>query len=356
MNSNNLGSQTRWQHLLRGSLAVLSLALLASCGGGKREAFKPGHMYVFGDEYSFVDISNLSSTTYGLRYTVNVVGNASSTLYDFTSYPSWTQYLAAHYGKTELPCADVSAAGMSMCAAPGATVATVISAINTKSYQKDQLVVILAGTHDILQAYQNFKTGGSIDSLATSLRNTGIALGQKINAIVSTGARVAVATVPDIGLSSYAVGEGALRDYNQPMDCSDAYKPVNTGETSKALSYLTACFNAGLRGTSGIINDGKKIALISTFDWTVLLVRNPGGNGLIDAVNAACTTIPHSVTASYTPSDCHEASSLTTPALASTAVASPLNYLWSFGPWLGPGGHTLLGARAVNQVNGNWGE
>lgn len=363
-----MNSKNRWQQVVRGGLAVLSLALLASCGGGKREAFHPGHMYVFGDEYSYVDIQYSPSSTDGVRYTVNYLRAASTTTYVPLVYPSWTQYLASYYGKAEQPCSSTAASDISMCAGAGTatTVADTINVINTKSFQKDELVVIMAGTRDILNAYKDFKSGCggagcAISSLATTVKNAGIALGQKINAITTTGARVAVATIPDIGLSPYAIGEaggvGALRNYAQAMDCDPAYQPAS-GEYSKALSYLTACFNMGLRGTNGILNDGKKIALISTFDWSILIARSPSSYSIADALDPACAAPnpPHATNATYDPKLCNYDDVTNTSAPSTTAVTYPSTYMWSFGPWLAPGGHAALGVLAVNRVKYIWGE
>ena len=362
-----MNSKNRWQQVLRGGVAVLSLALLASCGGGKREAFHPGHMYVFGDEFSYVDIQYTASATDGVRYTVNHLKAVGGQTAQPLIFPSWTQYLASHYDKAEQPCAATESDAMSMCAGAGAntTVADTVAAIDTKSFQKDELVVIMAGTRDILNAYQSFKAGGSIDTLATTVKNAGIQLGQKINAITTTGARVAVATIPDIGLSAYASAEAGgvanLRNYSQAMDCDTAYRP-GTGEYSKALSYLTACFNYGLRGTNGIVNDGKKIALITTFDWSVLVARNPTGylGTYANAFDPACTTPAHNSSAIFSVSDAvtcnyyyHCSTGTTTTSAATYGTTS---YMWAFGPWLAPAGQAMLGSRAVNQVNLNWGE
>lgn len=361
-----MNSKNRWQQVLRGVVAVLSLALLVSCGGGKRQAFKPGHMYTFGDEYSYIDINQASASnnTYA-RYSVNVVSLVSPITVYSSIYPAtWTQYVSSHYGKDIAPCASTASAQMSLCSVPGQTVADTINTINTKSFQKDELVVIMAGTRDILNAYQSFKSDPSnIATYAANAKQAGINLAQKINAIVTTGARVAVATIPDIGLSPYAISEaggvGNLRNYSQAMDCDATYQP-GTGEYSKALSYLTACFNYGLRGTNGIVNDGKKIALISTFDWSILIARSPSSYSIADALDPACATtyVPHSTAATYTPALCYidAGDTNTSRAASTTAVAYPSTYMWSFGPWLAPGGHALLGSRAVNQVNLNWGE
>lgn len=362
-----MNSKNRWQQWLRGSLIVASVALLASCGGGKREAFHPAHIYVFGDEYSYVDLEPTPSSTDQMRFTVNVVAKPSTTVYNALAYPSWTQYLASYYGRSQQTCSSTASNAMNMCATGGSNVAgpdvaKVISDINTHAYQKDDLLVIMAGTRDILNAYRSFKGDPvNIATYANNAKQAGIALAQKINSLVSSGARVAVATIPDIGLSPYAVSEAGgagsppLRDYQQAMECTSAYQP-SPGEYSKALSYLTACFNNGLRGINGIINDGRKIALIDTFDWSVLVARNPSGYGLVDVFNAACPSVANSSAATYDPTACY-VDTVTTPT-PTTPAQAPTNagqYMWSFGPWLGPGGHSLLGARAVSQVNLNWG-
>ena len=361
-----MNSKNRWQQVVRGGLAVLSLALLASCGGGKREAFHPGHMYVFGDEYSYVDIQYSPSSTDGVRYTINDLTAASATTAVPLAFPSWTQYLASYYGKAQQPCSSTAAGEMSMCASAGATatVADTINAMSAKNFQKDELVVVMAGTRDILNEYQAFKSDGQIDTHASNAKQAGINLAQKINAIITTGARVAVATIPDIGLSAYAVGEvgsvGALRNYTQSMDCDTSYRPGTT-EYSKALSYLTACFNMGLRGTNGIKNDGTKIALISTFDWSIQIARNPANLGVYaDVFDPACSTPAHRTSAIFSTAEavgCNYYVDPSTLAVTTTAATNgTTSYMWSFGPWLAPGGHALLGGLAATRVRYNWGE
>ena len=39
---------------------------------------------------------------------------------------------------------------------------------------------------------------------------------------------------------------------------------------------------------------------------------------------------------------------------AISGISSPSSYVWSWGPWLSPNTHSLLGSRAANQVNNNW--
>jgi len=352
----SLNSKIRWQTALRSSLAVLSLSLLASCGGGKREAFQPGHMYMFGDEYSYIDINQADSNdnTYE-RYSVNWVASLSPTKYS-SIYPAiWAQYVSSHYIKGASPCANTASDQMSLCSAPGQTVADTINTINTKSFQKDELVLIMAGTHDILNQYRNFKADpGNIGTYANNARQAGISLAQKINAIITTGARVAVATIPDIGLSPYAAGEGTLRDHTQAMECSSSYQP-SIGQYSKALSYLTACFNQGLRGSDGITNDGRKIALISTFDWSVLIARSPSSYGVTYPFAAQCASVTHTTAATYDPTTCNY-DAVTDPDNPTTTANVNSTHLWSFGPWLGVAGHQLLGARAISQIDNNWGE
>lgn len=350
-----MNSKNRWQQVVRGGLAVLSLALLASCGGGKREAFHPGHMYVFGDEYSYIDVNQTpsSNNTYA-RYSVNYVTSISPITVYSAIYPwTWTQYLSSHYGKGTSPCANTDADQTSLCSAPGDTVDDTITKIKTKNFQKDELVVIMAGTRDVLNAYQTFKSSGTLDE--AGMKNAGIKLAQKINAIVTTGARVAVVTLPDIGLSPYAVAEDTShghRDPAQSVDCSTGDgRPAATDEYAKAMSYLTSCFNYGLRGANGITNDGHKIALINAFDWSILIAKN---TSVTYPYAAQCASVTHTTAATYDPTTCNYDNVTTPSSPTTTADISGATYLWSFGPWLSIAGHQLLANLAMTRVDYNW--
>ena len=71
---------------------VVSVAMLASCGGGTAqiEPFAPTRMITFGDEWSVI-------TSDGRKYAVNgfLVDNVTR---DCNSLPIWTQVVAAFYG------------------------------------------------------------------------------------------------------------------------------------------------------------------------------------------------------------------------------------------------------------------
>ena len=309
------------------SLAALAgAAALASCGGGEQVVkFAPTRLIAFGDEASVIE--DVSNNANGRKYTVNAVKVDLVTL-DCKSNSTWIQYLANAYAITFAQCnpdAVVSPGGI-MRAAPLATVADVVTQIDTQvassGFSGTDLVTVLAGANDILAQYRQFPTL-SEGQMTVSVEQAGSALAGQVNRIGSLGGKVVVATVPDVGLTPYALAEKAAHT-----------------DTDRAalLTRLTARFNAKLR--LGLINDGRMIGLIFADELIQAMVKNPATYSLFNVIDAVCD-----------PVKAPQVSACTTQTLVLSGSGDV--FLWADSLQLSPGGHKQLGALAITRARGN---
>jgi outer membrane lipase/esterase len=266
---------------LRRAIAVGALALLGGCGGGTSayKAYVPTRMYSFGDE-------NSALTADGLKYSVNgfttaTDGSGVQTL-DCTVQPIWVQSLASAFGLTFAQCnpGHVPSPQAVSYAFAGAEVNDIAAQIDARiaagGFQAGDLVTVLAGGNDVIDLYKQYPARTEAD-LANELAARGKALALQVNRLVSFGAKVIVSTVPDMGLTPYAL--------QQKVDFSDT-------DRAALLSRLTAAFNLQL-GVN-IILDGRYVGLVQIDQQTQAMVRSPGSFGLTDVTDAVClaTTPP----------------------------------------------------------------
>ena len=300
---------------LRRPLAWLlagAAVLLAACGGGTSQiqAFKPPRLTAFGDDAS-------SFTPEGRKYAVNEFGSDGQTL-DCNALPIWIQDVARafNFGFAQCPLTGAETKALTR-AQPGARVADVVRQVDAHvaagGFQNEELVLVLAGTWDVIDLYAQFP-GRSRDELINEARARGARLAEQVNRMVGLGARVVVATMPDIGLSPYGLAQGT--------------------EGAKLLTDLSAALNGRIRAT--IINDGRLIGLVLTDEFVQTAARAPGFFGLNNAKDAVCTAaLP----------DC------STKTLVGGATAGL--YLWANDRTFGTGGHRQLGLLAVARATLN---
>ena len=301
---------------------MLCLALLASCGGGTQvERFVPSRVIVLGDETSVINAG-------GSKYSINATVSATDLALDCKTHPIWVQVLANAYGLVFAQCnptaAPVTGVMLSTPAAKVADIATQAAQMGALS-GKD-LVTVLAGANDILAQYARYPGVGE-QQLAAELEATGAALAAQVNAIANAGGKVLIATVPDLGLSPFAIAQRA----------------ANT-DTDRAalLSRLTLRLNAKLR--ANIINDGRRIGLLLADELVQTDVKFPSTYGYVNVVAAACLSsavLPACTTATLQ------------PASADVAAAGSFSWLWADATHLSPGGHNQLGALAATRAAGN---
>jgi outer membrane lipase/esterase len=297
--------------------AVLAAALVA-CGGGTSqvEEFRPGKYVAFGDEASTI-------TSNGRRYAVNVLNSAGDAV-DCRLEPIWVQAVATQFGFVFAQCNPDSSISTNaiMRAAPGAKVADVTAQIDAQiaagGFAEKDLVTVLAGVNDVLEQYATYGTR-SEEQITAELRTRAERLAAQVNRLVGMGARVIISTIPDLGVTPYALQQKAAF--------------IDT-DRAALLTRLSAAFNARLRVT--ILNDGRFVGLVLADELTQSMSRFASVYGLTNATDALCTVaLPNCTTAT-----------LVTSGTSST-------YLWADSLQLTYAGQQRLGALAVDRAVGN---
>lgn len=277
---------TRPGRALRAAVAAIGIALLAACGGSTQRVnpFKPTRMLSFGDEGSAI-------TSDGRQYTVNAVDSTTGLVVCQTN-PNWVVFLATQVGLVFPECnpGAVALPPSRLFAAPGAKVADlqvqVDAHLGTGAFTDDDLVTMLIGVNDVLEQYALFSGSYTGDSaqrqalrapLTAVLEARGADLAGQVNRVANLGAKVIVSTIPDLGLTPFAIAEEA----------------ASPGR-ARLLTDLSTDFNTRMRVT--IENDGRKIGLVTADDLTRRVAN--GSNNFTDFKRAACAVaLPNCTTA-----------------------------------------------------------
>lgn len=296
---------------------LVAAALMAACGGGTSqfEPFEPDQYVAFGDETSAIRSD-------GRRYTVNPLDTAGAL--SCTTQPIWTQAVANQFGFVFEACNPSGATSFRalMRAAVGARVDDVRAQIDDQlargGFAPKTLVTVLAGANDILDLYAAYPQRTE-DDLVAEARVRGERLAQQVNRLVDLGPRVIVSTVPDIGLSPFALAQKAA---------------FTDTDRAALISRLVAAFNGRVRTT--ILNDGRFVGLVLGDEAVQSIVRLPEVFGINNATTAVCTVaLP----------ECTD----------QTLVESgnSATWLWADSLRLAYGGHIRLGSLAVARAVGN---
>jgi phospholipase/lecithinase/hemolysin len=312
----NPGHRPAW--LLRRVLCSLALAAaLAGCGGGTSqfEPFAPEQYVVFGDETSVIRAD-------GRRYTVNPLTSAGAL--DCAAEPIWVQTVASRFSFVFRECNPNAATEFKalMRASNGAKVDDLKAQIDAQlaagGFAAKSLVTVLVGANDVLEAYAGYPQR-SEEELTADLRARGERVAAQVNRLVDLGTRVIVSTVPDLGLSPYALQQKAA-----------------FADTDRAalISRLTAALNGRIR--INILNDGRFVGLVLGDEVVQSMARLPAAFGVANATDVLCTQpLP----------DC------TSQTLVSSGVAT--TWLWADDRHLAFIGHSRLGVLAVARAVGN---
>lgn len=304
--------------LMRGALAAGLLAALVACGGGSSpiQPFVPDRYFALGDETSVI-------TPSGRRYTVNAL-NTAGTAVDCRLEPIWVQALATQYGFVFAECNPDAATTIKalMRAAPGAKVADVRAQIDAQvaagGFGAKDLATVLVGANDIVELYAMFPAR-SEEQLIADARARGEQLAAQVNRLVGLGPRVIVVTIPDVGLTPYALRQKAA---------------FSDTDRAALLSRLTAAFNARLR--VNILNDGRFVGLVLGDELTQTMVRAASAFGLSNVTEPLCT--------------------VAAPECTSATVVSggtSTSYLWAHDRLLTFAGQQRLGSLAVDRAVNN---
>jgi len=308
-------------------LALGLLAGLASCGGGGQvEPFRPTRILALGDELSVIEAD-------GRKYSINAfkVTDAtttppteSTTEVDCARNPVWIQTVAAGFGLAFDRCrgSATTSSGLAL-AQPLAKVADLgsqLAAVTGAPLGEKDIALVLVGMHDILEIYAGYPATPK-NTLLDQVRARGTDLGNRINALATSGPAVVVLTVPDLGLTPFAIAEN-----------------TSSGDNTRAalLSELTSAFNS--RMSVSLINDGRLIGLVFADVETQNMVRFPANYGLANWVDAACrsdTPLP----------------GCTTSTLVTNATAA--GYMWADGLRPGPTVQARLGVLADFRARNN---
>jgi phospholipase/lecithinase/hemolysin len=249
--------------------AALLAALLVACGGGTSQidAFNAKHVVAFGDELSAL-------TSDGRKYIVNRLDD--SDVVDCEANPIWVQALAAIYGFVFAECnpENVVEPKAVMRAEAGARVADLTTQIDAQlagdGVGDDTLVTVLVGANDVIDLYGDYPNTGRSALLAEATRR-GEAIATQVNRLVGAGARVIVATVPDMGLTPYALAEKAAND---------------DIDRAELITDLTTALNTGLRTT--VLNDGRYIGLALADEMVQAMAKVPSAFGVANIKDGAC--------------------------------------------------------------------
>jgi phospholipase/lecithinase/hemolysin len=311
---------------IRTAISALLVALLTSCGGGSSggnstsptSSTPPGGVSLqvvsFGDSLSDVGTyAPIASVVGGGRFTTNP-GQV------------WSQGVAQYYGDT-LTAAYTIDIGHELkpqsgfgYAQGGSTVATpadqaefltdvigdVEMPVNQQissylsahtSFNSNQLVLVWAGSNDVLRA-------GSPPAATTTVQTAANTLAQLVGTIVQSGAtHVVVVNVPNIGLSP------------------DGIQQADGGGN---LSQLSELFNSTLTGALQAAGLQSKVLMIDAYAWTTQTIQNYQANGFTVS-NTAQACDP-----SKTP---HDTSLLCSP---STYVTANADQTYMFADYLHP--------------------
>ena len=303
---------------------LVTAMLLASCGGGTQvERFAPTRQVSLGDESSLINPD-------GGKYTVNATVSSTDATLVCGNNPVWVQVLAGAYGFVFAQCNPGAAAVTAVThAVLGAKVADIpAQAALLGTLTGSELITVLAGANDIIAQYKRYP-GVGVDQLYAELESAGASLAAQVNAIADAGGKVLIATVPDLGLTPYALDQ---RAGNTDVD------------RAVLLTQLTARFNAKLR--ANINNDGRRIGLLLADEMVQTIVKFPATYAFLNVTAAAClnaTEVPATTCTSYT----------LQPATADALAAGANTWLWADKLQLSPGGHNRLGALAATRAAGN---
>ena len=311
--------------LARFATALVAGALVAACGGGGQvNPFAPTRVLAFGDELSTLEPDGRKYSINGYKQvTVNGVATDDLTTLDCTRLPIWTQTVATSFGLAFDRClGTATAATGQMLARPGQKVADFaaqVAAVQGAGFGEKDLALVMFGMNDLLELYGRY-TGTNRDTLIAEARTRGAALGAQVNALALRGPAVVVLTVPDIGLSPYALAQNSAGDTSR----------------SRLISDLVATFNN--RMSVELINDGRLIGLVYADVEVQNNVKLKESYGLTNVTQAACQT------SAVLPA-------CTTATLVSTA--SVTTWLWADSLLLSPAGQARLGLLAESRARNN---
>jgi outer membrane lipase/esterase len=318
-----------WASFARnGVVSLVAAAALTSCGGGSQlVTFAPTRFIAFGDEASVMDNT-------GRKFTVNAL-KTDSTALDCSLNPIWIQALTTYYGLVFSQCnpAAVATPTAFIRAAANAKVADVVAQVDAQvaagGFNGNDLVTVMAGTNDILAQYKQYPAV-PYDQLKANVEAAGALLSTQVNRIAALGGKVIISTVPDLGLSPFALAE----------------KAANTDiDRAAILVALTKSFNDKV--IVGLVNNGRTTGLIFTDELVQTMVKFPTNYALSNVIDAVCDTTKAPLVSACT------TQTLVPLVAPSTITPTGDTHLWADSVQLSTAGHRNFGALAVTRARGN---
>jgi outer membrane lipase/esterase len=309
--------------------ALLAAGLLASCGGGGQvDPFVPTRVLAFGDEWSVIEADGRKHTVNAFKQiTVNGVLTDDPTTIDCTRNPLWIQTVASAFGLAFDNClGTATGASGQILARVGQKVENLpaqIAGVTGNVLGERDLALVMIGMHDILELYDLYAQNPTVDqaTLIAQAGDRGTSLGTQINQLALSGPAVVVLTVPDIGLSPFALAQN-----------------TSTGDATRSafITRLVEKFNNSM--SVKLINDGRLIGLVYADVDLQTLVKFPTSFGFTNVNTAACkSTAP--------------LPSCTTADLVDGASATA--WLWADSLRPSPGLQARLGLLADSRARGN---
>ena len=318
-----------------GGGALAAALLLASCGGSTSSGsdFHPARIIAFGDETS--SIVDIDGNFNGHKFSVNGTSALDETAIDCRGHPIWIQTLAEAFGTFVFPTCNP--AGSAVFDPPNRIRATVgaraadlsaqIDAQTAESALRDgDLVTVLVGANDVLAEYTRYPDISEVE-ITTNVEAAGTLVGRQVNRLADTGAKVIIATIPDVGLSPYARAQKAAH--------------IDT-DRQELIQRLVEKFNTALK--LQIDNNGKQIGLVLLDEAVRQTVNSPGAHGIQNSFLPVCDL---------------SKSQLTPPSILDcTEFTLIINgtgdtFLWADDRHMSYGGQLMLGQLATDRALNN---
>ena len=185
---------------------MLSTALLVACGGGTQQvqSFVPARLIVFGDENSMIKNDGSGD---GFKYTVN---DRSASKGKCLALPTFAQSLASLYGfvfeqcnpNGDTPKAFIRA--QRLATVDDASTGLAQQLASQADLNRKDLVSVMIGSNDIIELYERTQSGLARAAALAEAQRRGALAAVQVNAMLATGARAIVFTVPDLSSSPYA--------------------------------------------------------------------------------------------------------------------------------------------------------
>lgn len=196
-----------FERAIRILLAGAAALLLASCGGGSSVVsdFHPTRVVVFGD--AMADLKLYTGATANSRYTVNGDGTTNN----------WVDQLAGQYGLSPADAnvkarahARVSSTTDAVGGTASSVQAQITSFLSSGSFSASDLVVVSAGTSDLIaEGYSAIQTNQTEAAATSNVQQAASDLATQVRRLVDNGAkRVVVLSPYNMGKTPWATAVG----------------------------------------------------------------------------------------------------------------------------------------------------